>query len=177
MPASFFMQKAVCVGVIWKWRKYIWNNLTDFGRNIAHGISAWYTEKMFCIRKGASAAAGAEKGVKMMRNIGKGHARASKKKFAALAAGVLLALPLTLAGCDDGSSARQVQWHTGTDSAAVTNAQDGDFFIDTDDHTLYQMIDGKWEIAVEDFGDPGAQGAQGEKGAQGAQGPQGAQGA
>lgn len=134
-----------------------------------HGI----LKKMFRVQKVASAAACAEKGVKMMRNIGKGHARASKKKVAAIAAGVLLALPLTLAGCDDGSSARQVQWHTGTDSAAVTNAQDGDFFIDTDDHTLYQMIDGKWEIAVEDFG---ASGAQGEKGEQGAQGPQGAQG-
>ena len=81
----------------------------------------------------------------------KKHSKNIKKPLTALACGVLATTAFGLVGCDnkDLSSGKV---YKGTDYSVVTSAENGDFFIDTDNYKLYQKIDGSWELIKENYG-------------------------
>lgn len=91
-------------------------------------------------------------------------------------AGIGLALTLcftglALVGCGkDGQDGENgAFWYTGVE-APTDEGKDGDFYIDTDDYVLYQKVDGKWEVLINNFGKPGENGENGESGEAGADG-------
>lgn len=103
---------------------------------------------------------------------------------------VLVGCSLTIEGADgingvDGANGTDgingvdgkdgAKWYSGTDVPTI-QAEDGDFYIDTDDYILYQMKDGVWSVLIENFGKPGADGQDGIDGINGTNGSDGKDG-
>lgn len=88
-----------------------------------------------------------------------------------LAGTMMLGTAGLLSGCTEQKGA---VWHKGTDYSSVKDAQNGDFFIDTDDYKLYQRENGEWVLLMDNFGKPGTNGADGSNGTNGQPGLNGA---
>lgn len=67
------------------------------------------------------------------------------------------------------------KWYCGVEYPLL-EAQDGDFYVDTDDYTLYQMQEGSWTVVMQNFGKPGANGKDGINGTDGKDGLDGLNG-
>ncbi|MDY5041819.1 MAG: GDSL-type esterase/lipase family protein [Eubacteriales bacterium] len=99
-------------------------------------------------------------------------------------AGIMVCSPIMLAGCSNGKDGKNgldgAKWYSGIDYSVdtnATNAKAGDFYIDTDDHILYQkQADETWVVLMQNFGKPGSQGPQGNPGQNGTNGTDGTDG-
>ncbi|MBR2909415.1 MAG: bacterial Ig-like domain-containing protein [Clostridia bacterium] len=96
----------------------------------------------------------------------------SKKGIASLAlAGVMITSPLVFAGCSAGKDgADGTVWKSGLSYTEFADAKTGDFFIDTDDYTLYQKSGDKWTVVMTNYGKQGSVGPEGPQGETGTAG-------
>ena len=91
-----------------------------------------------------------------------------KKGLASLMlAGVMIVSSIVLTGCKEGVDGKNgPQWYYSTvdvvdgtlDGTVDFTAVEGDFYIDTDGYTLYQLKNNCWTIIMENFGKPGTDG-------------------
>ena len=65
---------------------------------------------------------------------------------------------------DSNSCEKAPAFHSGKSYTEFTNANSGDYFIDTDDYVLYQKNSDGWSVIIENFGKPGDNGLNGESG-------------